>query len=142
LLTLYQIVAFAAGFVAPILLHRGGDLRALAVIASIVTAAATLGLLLLPQLAALWLLVLGLSFGITFILAFALIGMRTSDHQRAARLSTMSQASAYLIAAAGPVAFGWIHDLFSGWTLPMLSLVAVSLIQALVGLGAGRVGEV
>jgi MFS transporter, CP family, cyanate transporter len=142
LLTLYQAVAFAAGFAAPSLLHKGGDQRLLAVLASIVTAAATLGLLLVPQLAALWLVVLGVSFGITFILAFALIGMRTRDHQRAARLSTMSQASAYLIAATGPVAFGWVHDVSSGWTVPMLVLAAVSLIQALVGLGAGRAGEV
>jgi CP family cyanate transporter-like MFS transporter len=142
LLTLYQVVAFAAGFVAPILLRQAGDQRAIAVLASLVTAAATLALLLVPQLAALWLVVLGVSFGMTFILAFALIGMRTRDHQRAARLSTMSQASAYLIAAAGPVAFGWIHDLSSDWTVPMLSLVVVSLIQALVGFGAGREGDI
>jgi MFS transporter, CP family, cyanate transporter len=142
LLTLYQVVAFAAGFVAPILLRQAGDQRAIAVLASLVTAVATLALLLVPQLAALWLVVLGVSFGMTFILAFALIGMRTRDHQRAALLSTMSQASAYLIAAAGPVAFGWIHDLSSDWTVPMLSLVVVSLIQALVGFGAGREGEI
>jgi MFS transporter, CP family, cyanate transporter len=142
LLTLYQVVAFAAGFVAPILLRQAGDQRAIAVLASLVTAVATLALLLVPQLAALWLVVLGVSFGMTFILAFALIGMRTRDHQRAALLSTMSQASAYLIAAAGPVAFGWIHDLSSDWTVPMLSLVVVSLIQALVGFGAGREGDI
>jgi CP family cyanate transporter-like MFS transporter len=142
LLTLYQVVAFAAGFAAPIFLGKGGDQRTLAVLASTVTAAATLGLLLMPQLAALWLVVLGVSFGITFILAFALIGMRTRDHQRAARLSTMSQATAYLIAAAGPVAFGWIHDLSSNWIVPMLALVAVSLLQAVVGFGAGREGDI
>jgi CP family cyanate transporter-like MFS transporter len=141
LLTLYQAVAFGAGFVAPALLRRG-DQRAVAVLACLVTTLATLGLLLAPRLAALWLVALGASFGITFILAFALIGMRARDHQRAASLSTMSQATAYLIAAAGPVAFGWIHDVSSGWTVPMAILAAVSLIQALVGFGAGREGEV
>jgi MFS transporter, CP family, cyanate transporter len=104
LLTLYQMKSFGVGLVAPLLLGRGRDQRALAVIASLVTASATLGLLVLPRFAAFWLCVCGASFGLTFILAFALIGMRTGDHRRAASLSTMSQAVAYLIAATGPVA--------------------------------------
>jgi MFS transporter, CP family, cyanate transporter len=140
LLTLYQVTSFAVGVIAPALMRSGRDQRALAVAASLVTALSVVGLLGAPRLAGLWLFVCGASFGITFILAFALIGMRTNDHQRAASLSTMSQATAYLIAAAGPVAFGWLHDHASGWTLPMLSLLAIALIQAAAGFGAGRRG--
>jgi CP family cyanate transporter-like MFS transporter len=138
LLTLFSVMAFAVGAVTPALLRRGRDQRALAVSASLVTALAILGLLLVPSLASLWLLVCGSSFGITFILAFALIGMRTSDHRRAAELSTMSQATAYLIAAAGPLAFGWLRDASAGWTIPMASLLAVAILQSAVGYGAGR----
>jgi cyanate permease len=83
-----------------------------------------------------------ISFGITLILAFALIAMRTRDHRQAASLSTLSQATAYLIAATGPVAFGWLHDLTAGWTVPMVSLLAVTIIQGVAGLGAGREGQV
>jgi MFS transporter, CP family, cyanate transporter len=142
LLTLYQVMSFAVGIVAPALMRSGHDQRTLAVVASAVTALSIAGLLAVPRLASLWLLVCGVSFGITFILAFALIGMRASDHRRAASLSTMSQAAAYLIAAAGPVAFGWLHDLSTGWTIPMLSLLAIALIQAAAGFGAGRAGQV
>ncbi len=142
LLTLYQVVCFAVGVVAPALLRRGRDQRALAVLASLVTALAILGLLVAPRLAGLWLVVLGASFGITFILSFALIGLRTRDHRRAASLSTMAQAAAYLIAATGPVAFGWLHDLTAGWTVPMAGLVAVAAVQAAVGCAAGRQGLV
>jgi MFS transporter, CP family, cyanate transporter len=138
LLTLYQVVSFGVGLAAPMLMRRGRDQRALAVIASSVTALCILALLVVPSLAGLWLIACGASFGITFILAFALIAMRTRDHRSAASLSTMSQATAYLIAATGPVAFGWLHDLTTGWTVPMVSLLAVALIQAIVGLGAGR----
>ncbi|MBV8745335.1 MAG: hypothetical protein JO134_09880 [Xanthobacteraceae bacterium] len=42
LLTLYQVVAFGAGFIAPALLRSAGDQRALAVLASLVTARALL----------------------------------------------------------------------------------------------------
>jgi CP family cyanate transporter-like MFS transporter len=142
LLTLYQVVSFGVGIVAPALLRRGRDQRALAVVASLITALSILGLLVAPRLAGLWLVVWGASFGITFILAFALVGMRTGEHRRAASLSTMSQATAYLIAAAGPVAFGWLHDLTAGWTVPMVNLLAVAFIQGIAGFGAGRQGQV
>lgn len=74
--------------------------------------------------------------------AVALIGMRAADHQRAASLSAMSQATAYLIAAIGPVAFGWLRDLTIGWTVPMVVLLAIAIIQCLVGFAAGRPGYV
>lgn len=140
LLTLYQVMSFAVGTVAPALMRSGRDQRTLAVAASVVTALCIAGLLAAPQLAGLWLFVCGASFGITFILAFTLIGMRTHDHRRAASLSTMAQTMAYLVAAAGPVAFGFLHDRVTGWTVPMLSLLAIALIQVAAGFGAGRQG--
>jgi MFS transporter, CP family, cyanate transporter len=142
LLTLYQFVGFAVGVVAPPLLRLGKDQRLLAVAASFVTALSILGLLAAPRLATLWFVVSGASFGITFILAFAFIGMRTTDHRRAASLSAMAQASGYLIAAIGPVAFGWLHGLTTGWMVPMLTFTAAAAAQAVVGLGAGRQGQV
>jgi CP family cyanate transporter-like MFS transporter len=138
LLTLYQVAAFGSGFIAPPLLQRGGDQRAVAVLSCLVTAFATCGLLLAPGLAAVWLFILGLSFGISFILAFAFIGMRAQDHRRAASLSTLSQGVAYLVAAAGPLAFGWLRDLTGHWAIPMASLAAIALMQAVAGYGAGR----
>ncbi len=142
LLTLYQVVSFGAGIITPALLRRGRDQRALAVAASLITALCIFRLLLAPRRADIWLAVCGASFGITFILAFALIGMRTGHYRRAASLSTMSQATAYLIAATGPVAFGWLHDLSTGWTVPMVSLAAVAIIQGVAGFGAGRQGQI
>jgi MFS transporter, CP family, cyanate transporter len=142
LLTLYQMVGFAVGFFAPALLRQGRDQRALAAAASLITAGSILGLVAVPRMASLWLTIGGASFGLTFILAFALIGMRTADHRQAAALSTMSQASAYLIAATGPIAFGWLRDLSASWTVPMTCLLAVAIIQCVVGFGAGREGHV
>jgi MFS transporter, CP family, cyanate transporter len=142
LLTLYQLVAFSVGFVAPALLRRWRDQRALAAGSCIVTTLCIAGLTAMPRLAVLWLAVLGVSIGFTFILAFALIGMRTADHRQAAALSSLAQSASYLIAATGPVAFGWLHDLTGAWTVPMASLMAVTAIHAVSGLGAGRAGKV
>jgi len=138
LLTIYQVMSFAVGLVAPTLMRRGRDQRALAVAGSLVTALCTFGLFMAPGLAGLWLVICGASFGITFILSFALIGLRTDDHRRAVSLSTMSQAIAYLVGAVGPVAFGGLRDIAAGWSMPMLSLVAVAVVQAAAGFGAGR----
>jgi MFS transporter, CP family, cyanate transporter len=112
------------------------------VAASLITALCVLGLAVAPHLAGLWLTVFGASLGITFILAFALIGLRTTDHRQAASLSAMAQTAGYLIAATGPIAFGLLHDLTAGWTVPMAGLVTVTVIEAAVALGAGRRGSV
>ena len=142
MLTIYQLVAFGMGFVAPALLRRWRDQRALAAGASLLTSLCILGLMIAPRLAGLWLAICGISVGFTFILAFALIGMRTIDHRQAASLSTMAQSAAYLIAATGPVAFGWLHDLTAGWTTPMAAFMVVTVVQAAAGFGAGREGHV
>lgn len=141
-LTLSQTVGFCIGFVAPALMRRSPDQRVLAATAPVFTALALAGLAFAPHLGLIWLAVFGASLGMTFILAFALIGMRTRDHREAASLSAMAQSAGYLIAAAGPVAFGWLHDLTAGWILPIAALVAVTACEAAAGLGAGRDGYV
>jgi len=141
-LTVSQAVGFSIGFVAPTLMRHGPDQRILATAPPVCTALAIVGLAFAPHLGFVWLVVFGASLGLTFILAFALIGMRTRDHREAASLSAMAQSAGYLIAAAGPFAFGWLHDLTAGWTVPMAGLVAIAAIEAIVGLGAGRDGYV
>jgi CP family cyanate transporter-like MFS transporter len=141
-LTLFQLVSFGVGFFAPGLLRRGRDQRVLAVAPSAVTALYVIGLMTAPRLAGLWLAVSGVSVGFTFILAFSLIGLRTVDHRQAASLSAMAQAAGYLIAATGPVAFGWLHDVTAGWTVPMAAFLAATVTQVAVGFGAGRPGHV
>jgi MFS transporter, CP family, cyanate transporter len=53
----------------------------------------------------------------------------------------MAPATTYLIAATGPFAFGWLHDVTAGWTISMASFLAITIIQAAVGFGAGRRGH-
>lgn len=86
----------------------------------------------------LWCILLGLAQGAYLGLALLFFIMRTPDAQSAAELSGMAQSIGYLIAATGPLLFGWLHDLTSGWTLPLLSLISVALVLLGVGMGAGR----
>ncbi len=50
----------------------------------------------------------------------------------------MAQSVGYLVAAVGPALFGGLHDLTDGWTIPLLSLVAVLMAKIAVGLPAAR----
>jgi CP family cyanate transporter-like MFS transporter len=50
----------------------------------------------------------------------------------------MGQALGYLVAAVGPVVFGFLHDLTGGWQAPMAFLVTAGVLLAACGYGAGR----
>jgi len=42
----------------------------------------------------------------------------------------------YLLAAAGPILFGFVHDLTHNWTIPLLILVAAAILLFIFGMGA------
>jgi CP family cyanate transporter-like MFS transporter len=54
----------------------------------------------------------------------------------------MAQSVGYLIAAAGPVLFGSLHDASGSWDISLLMLIVLSIVQLLVGYRAGSVGTV
>lgn len=138
LLTLYQVAALVAGLAVPALIRRYRDQRRFGLVCGLITAVATLGVLLAPRAALLWLLLMGLGSGPALILALSFMGLRAATSQSAAALSLMAQAMGYLVAAFGPVIFGAVHDFTHGWTWPMLFTVAVALGMAACGWGAGR----
>jgi CP family cyanate transporter-like MFS transporter len=138
LLTVYQVAALLAGLAVPALIRRFTDQRALAVAAGLLAALGTLGVLLAPQAALLWMLVMGLGSGPGLILALSFMGLRAGGPRAAASLSLMGQSIGYLLAACGPVVFGLIHDLTGGWRWPMLFTITMALGMSVSGLGAGR----
>jgi MFS transporter, CP family, cyanate transporter len=138
IVTLFQIVALAATLAMPSLIRRGPDQRLLAVVTPLLLVAAILGLVAAPGAALFWVTLMGLGNGPTMILALTFFGLRTRDHREAAALSLMAQSIGYFIAALGPIAFGLLHDMSHGWTLPLLALAVSLIIQSFAGYGAGR----
>ncbi|MCP3802382.1 hypothetical protein NLX83_24240 [Allokutzneria sp. A3M-2-11 16] len=82
--------------------------------------------------------VLGLGGGVCLVLALGFQSQRAADHGQAAALAGMAQSIGYLVAAAGPLLLGVLHDATGGWVLPLALLGAISLVMAVVGYGAGR----
>ena len=77
------------------------------------------GMLLAPgTVPSLWAVSLGLS-GFAFPTAIALITARSRAPHVTAQVSGFTQSLGYLLAAAGPLAVGALHDLTGGWTVPL-----------------------
>jgi len=138
LLFVLQALGVSTTAAVPVLARRMRDQRALAAGGSLVSLTGYLGMLFAPEMAPLWVVVLGLASGTCFVLALSFFSLRASGPQGAAALSGMAQAVGYLLATLGPVSFGALHDLTGGWTVPLTVLCFAAAAQAVAGLGAGR----
>lgn len=81
---------------------------------------------------------IGIGTGAAISLALTMIGLRVRNADQAATLSGMAQSIGYFLAALGPIALGFIFDLFHSWTLPLILLILVALLMTIFGIGAGR----
>jgi MFS transporter, CP family, cyanate transporter len=116
---------------------RGQRPLVLAVLATYVVGLG--GLLLVPgHGTSVWVAAFGLAQGGGFALALTLIVLRSPTPLTAARLGGVAQCVGYLLAAAGPLAVGWLYDLTGGWTAPVLLLVACLVPMTWAGWGAAR----
>ncbi|MFI9050624.1 CynX/NimT family MFS transporter [Streptomyces sp. NPDC053427] len=133
------LVQMVGSFVVPMLAGRMRRQRLLGVAVSTLMAGGVVGLLVAPVAGAwLWAALLGVGQGGALGLALTMMVLRSRDTHTAARLSGMAQTGGYLLAAAGPLVFGAVHQTTGGWTVPILLLLAVCAGLALLGLGAGR----
>lgn len=142
LLTLYQYTGITAGLAVPLLVRRRPDQRRLAVLISLLAVAGMLGLLLAPELAPAWIVLMGMSSGPSLILALTFVALRARNARVAAALSLMAQSLGYLLAASGPIVFGLLRDLTGGWTAALVALVLVGIAQCASGYHAGRLRKI
>lgn len=139
LLALLQLSGVLGSFIAPQLAGRMRRQRMLVAATILLALIAYAGILSGSfGLIVLWCLLLGLAQGAYLGLALLFFILRTPDARSAAELSGMAQSVGYMLAATGPLLFGWLHDLTGGWTVSMLALTAIVLVLLGVGLGAGR----
>ena len=139
LLGLGGAMAVPAALLVPTLAVRWPDQRALAAALTAVTLFGYSGLLLAPASApVLWAVLIGFGQGACFPLALTMIVLRSGSAQLTAGLSTHVQCVGYLLAAAGPLTIGALHDATGSWTASLIVLIVVLAPQAATGIGAGR----
>jgi MFS transporter, CP family, cyanate transporter len=139
LLSVLMVASIPTCLVVPALAARMRDQRA-AVVATIgVLAFGLLGLLLAPNDApAVWVTAIGAAQGALLALAFLFFALRTPDAVRAGQLAAMAQTIGYLLAAAGPLVVGLLHDITGDWSGSLAFLLAMLLPLLACGWAAGR----
>ena len=142
LVALFGIIGLPAGLLAPVLATRVRNIGWVFVGAVGCYVAAYAGLLLAPGAATwLWVLLLG-SGPIVFPLCLVLINLRTRSHEGSIALSGFVQGIAYAIGALGPLLIGLLHDLSAGWTVPLLFLLATTLLTLISAASLAKPGFV
>jgi CP family cyanate transporter-like MFS transporter len=140
--TLAAVMAFGGlitSLSTPMLAQRIADQRVLVAPAVIVTAIGLVGALYAPLGSEIiWMLVLGAAQGAALGLAIFFTMARAPDPGTAASLSSLAQAVGYLVAAAGPLAVGFLHTATKGWTVPIMVLLVLCVAEIIAGLLAGR----
>jgi MFS transporter, CP family, cyanate transporter len=139
LLALMNLGNAVTALLGPMLAHRARDQRLLITAAVLATGGGLAGSMFAPTAsAAAWTLLLGLGQGGSLGLAIFFTMARAPDPAASASLSGFAQSTGYLIAAAGPLAVGFLHTTTGGWTVPVLALLGVVALELWPGLLAGR----
>ena len=133
-----QLATAVPGLLLGPILRRMRDQRLVAGMVCMGSAMALLGLWAAPRFALAWSILFGVGTGAGIILGLSFIGLRTSNARQAAALSGMSQCVGYLLASAGPMAIGSLHDAVGGWAVPLALCAGLALVAALMGVLAGR----
>ncbi|WP_063130979.1 CynX/NimT family MFS transporter [Nocardia fusca] len=138
MLFIYQVVALVSSLALPLMTRGRQDQRYTAAIASALVAGGFALLLTSWGLAILACTLMGLGGGALLVLALSFQSQRANGAAESAALAGMAQSIGYLIAAAGPLLLGILHDTTHNWTASLVLLVATSLAMAAFGYGAGR----
>jgi MFS transporter, CP family, cyanate transporter len=138
LLSLASIVGIGGSMAAPVLATRYRRQRLLAAGLTALAALGLLCVLALPGFELLAMALLGAGQGAALGLALTLMVLRAPDAPHASQLSGMAQSVGYAVAAGGPFAVGALHDLTGAWTVPLLLLLGVFVLQGVSGVLAGR----
>lgn len=141
LLTLLQLSGLPCSFIVPFLSIRKNGLRNLLIMLFVGYAIAPLGYLISTSNAVyltIITIVTGFGSGLAFNMAVVFFTEKTTNPTQTAEVSGMAQSAGYLLAAIGPVLFGFIENISGSWNMIILILVALSTLLALSGLLVAR----
>jgi CP family cyanate transporter-like MFS transporter len=137
-LGVFTALSIPVSILVPVIASRFRDQRPVVVGLVAFYAAGFLGLWLAPiSTAMVWVALVAVGMG-SFPLALMMLALRTRTPESTAALSAFGQSAGYLIAGAGPLLVGLLHEWTGGWTLPYLLIFGVLAVQLLTGLYAGR----
>lgn len=138
LMFFFQVISLIASSFLPLFTRGRDDHRWVGAAAPVLIALGAILLICAPQLVIVSCILQGFGGGAALVLALSFQSQRAAGPAEAASLAGMAQGVGYLVAAAGPVLLGVVHDATSEWTLPLVLLTVFALTMAVFGYGAGR----
>ncbi|WP_138413128.1 CynX/NimT family MFS transporter [Sinomonas gamaensis] len=132
-LAIFSGVGLPMSLIVPVLASRLRNPFPIVVFGVSCFVAGYLGLLLAPATATwLWSTLAGLGPA-TFPLSLVLVNLRTHSHQASGAVSGFAQGLGYLLACAGPLFAGILHDATGAWTASFAFLGVTLVILAVAG---------
>ncbi|WP_349785315.1 MFS transporter [Pedobacter sp. ASV1-7] len=123
-LSYVQLAQLPITFVGPVIVNRMKDQGILVWITGLLMLAGILLIIFFKsEFIILATILIGVAGGLAFSLAMMFFVLRTKNPAMAASLSGMAQSFGYLIAAAGPPAFGLIYDFTGNWSYSFYLLI-------------------
>lgn len=139
LLSLTNLVQVGTSLAVPVLAGRRASQVPYVVGAGVLTVLGYLGVLLAPATTPwLWMIVLGVGQGASFALVLLIIALRPADPDAVTALSAVAQSVGYVVAALGPLLFGYLREASGGWTVPLTVGLGMLAAQLVAGWFAGR----
>lgn len=136
LLTILQLSGLPCSFIVPFLSVRKGGLKTLLTMLFIGYAVAPLGYLISTSSAVFLVIitiVTGFGSGLAFNMAVIFFTEKTTNPSQTAEVSGMAQSAGYLLAAIGPVMFGYIENTVHSWNMIIFILIVMSVLLTLSG---------
>jgi len=141
LLTLLQLSGLPCSFIVPFLSIKKNGMKKLLIMLLIGYAVAPLGFLV-PTGNIIFLTIItmltGFGSGLAFNMAVIFFTEKTTNPYQTAEVSGMAQSAGYLLAAIGPVIFGFLENLVKSWSLIIVILIIMSVLLTLSGLLISR----
>lgn len=136
----FQLIGIPFSFLTPILASKAKNQKTIVVGSCIGYFSGLILLLSVHSYAAVAVALLLLSNGGTasFGWSMAMISMKAGDAEEAVKLSGMSQAVGYMLAAIGPTLCGAIYDLTETWSIVMGLFLATTTVMVITGILAAK----
>ncbi|AKP67145.1 CynX/NimT family MFS transporter [Companilactobacillus ginsenosidimutans] len=137
LLTLLQLSGLPCSFIVPMFASKLNGRRFLD--AFLIIGYVFGPLMFLLNIQTTWILVVisfltGFGSGIAFNEAIYFFTNKTTNPYQTAEVSGMAQSAGYLLAAFGPVVFGYLHGLAGSWAPTMIIMTVMSIILVTAGI--------
>lgn len=141
MLFLYNTLGIFHSFLVPLFLEKMKHPYYLIILAVTLQVATFLGFWLLPQWSFIWAIVAAPSL-LTVPAAFQLFNTHSRTPQGTASLSSMAQFIGYLLAASGPLIFGWLKTASGNYNYSFIFLIILSFLTLIFGYQAMKPGFV